>query len=267
MNESSDAWSFKLGALPFLGDIMNLDYIKSILSQASFHEWYGGSWKKYGASDMDCYPIEEAYMIAITGTCHWKSKNSALNWAEFKKVCNIIYPKYQDQDGKTHINIYSRGKTDLGRFLSNFTKHRIDTEDGKFDSIEGYWYWLGCKDEKLRTLSGWEAKQYGRKVRAADWNNSEDFKRKICGAIENKIRNSKYLNRFTNNDLPLEHYYVYGDKVVKPEEGKWVIEYLLKLRVELRIQQNEEYEKKKLLELEDREYKEYLRLKAKYEKS
>jgi hypothetical protein len=49
----------------------------------------------------------------------------------------VIY-KSKD-DGITHINIYSKGKTELGRWLSNFTYHPIETEDGKFDSVEGYW--------------------------------------------------------------------------------------------------------------------------------
>ena len=33
-------------------------------------------------------------------------------------------------DGITHINIYSQGKTQLGRFLSNFEPSPIETEDG-----------------------------------------------------------------------------------------------------------------------------------------
>ena len=58
-------------------------------------------------------------------------------------------------DGIDHINIYSKGKTSLGRWLSNFAKSPIETEDGHFDSIEGYWYWywLSSKDDTLRALS------------------------------------------------------------------------------------------------------------------
>ena len=46
-------------------------------------------------------------------------------------------------DGITHINVYSKGKTTLGRWLTNFAHTPIDTIDGHFESIEGYWYWLG----------------------------------------------------------------------------------------------------------------------------
>ena len=67
---------------------MDLDYIKRILSQASFHEWYGGCWKKYGAHDMDVYPIEDAYMYAKTGKPTWE--RTSLNLAEFKKVCDVV---------------------------------------------------------------------------------------------------------------------------------------------------------------------------------
>ena len=41
-------------------------------------------------------------------------------------------------DGVDHINIYSKGLTELGRFLSNFEHILITTEDGDFNSIEGY---------------------------------------------------------------------------------------------------------------------------------
>lgn len=68
-----------------------------------------------------------------------------------------------NEDGVTHINIYSQGKTELGRMLSNFYKCRIDTKDGVFNSVEGYWYWLGIEDCKekdaLKTLSGYQAKK------------------------------------------------------------------------------------------------------------
>lgn len=36
-----------------------------------------------------------------------------------------------EEDGITHINIYSKGKTDLGRMLSNFAKFPIETVDGR----------------------------------------------------------------------------------------------------------------------------------------
>lgn len=90
-------------------------------------------------------------------------------------------------DGVDHINVYSKGKTALGRFLTNFAYSPIITEDGPFQSIEGYWYWLGCKDDDLRMVHGWEAKQLGRALGASDWQDTGTFKTKIMKAIEAKL--------------------------------------------------------------------------------
>lgn len=67
-----------------------------------------------------------------------------------------------NEDGISHINVYSKGRTGIGRFLSNFTFYPIHTVDGEFHSIEGYWYWLTCRDDRLRYLHGYEAKKLGR---------------------------------------------------------------------------------------------------------
>jgi hypothetical protein len=143
------------------------------------------------------------------------------------------------QDGVDHINVYSKGKTTLGRFLSNFAKAPIDTEDGHFDSIEGYWYWLGLSDaqrtsdqgQQLRFLSGSKAKEHGRAMRAADWHESApEFKAKICRAIDLKLRdNPEMLRQLRENTLPLVHYYTFRfnpSKPVFPKSGQWVIDHL-----------------------------------------
>lgn len=135
-----------------------------------------------------------------------------------------------ENDGITHINIYSKGKTELGRFLSNFTRCPIETEDGHFDSIEGYWYWLSCKDDRLRTLSGFAAKYLGRELGGRDWCDDSDFKRKICEAITIKLNtqdSKSVINKYPELlKLQLVHYYTYGSKVVTPKEGKWILEHI-----------------------------------------
>lgn len=141
-----------------------------------------------------------------------------------------------ERDGVDHINVYSKGKTSIGKFLSNFERSPIETEDGHFESIEGYWYWLSCKDDKLRKLYGWQAKQYGRSVRAKDWSDDPEFKRKICAAIEIKVINKYPKMEFSwamCEDLPFKHYYVYEDKIIEPSDGKWIIEFLEELRTRL----------------------------------
>lgn len=45
-------------------------------------------------------------------------------------------------DGVNHINVYSRGVTEIGRVLSNFEPCEIETNHGTFASLEGYYHWL-----------------------------------------------------------------------------------------------------------------------------
>ena len=147
-----------------------------------------------------------------------------------------------NNDGVDHINIYSKAKTPLGRFLSNFERCRIETSsDGYFMSVEAYWYWMLSPNtpyrEKLRDLSGWEAKKSGRLVSSGiDWNESdESFKMKIKQAIVYKIQNSSFKEEFVNSKLQFKHYYVYNDVVSEPENGKWLIDFFEELRDQVKL--------------------------------
>ncbi len=132
-----------------------------------------------------------------------------------------------NKDGIDHINIYSKAKTDLGRFLTNFAYAPMSTEDGYFSSVEGYWYWLSCKDDKLRKLYGFQAKQVGRECGGKDWLDTEEFKSKILAAIDQKLKShTEYMKQLQECSLPLKHYYVYGDKVVEPKDGRWILDHL-----------------------------------------
>lgn len=136
--------------------------------------------------------------------------------------------KKVDNDGVTHINVYSYGRTTLGRFLSNFSLCPIQTEDGKFNSIEGYWYWLSCKSDRLRYAYGAQAKFLGRELGGQDWCEEDEFRRKICQAIKIKLSTPQALDVFKKHknilNLRLEHYYVYGNKIIRPKKGQWVID-------------------------------------------
>lgn len=146
-----------------------------------------------------------------------------------------------EKDGIDHINIYSKGKTELGRFLSNFTRCGINTPYGMFESIEGYWYYLlvpkfDLRAEKLKTLYGFESKQLGKELtNGVDWEESQYFKDCICRAIKDKImyNGRKYYELFKYSTLPFKHYYNYGGKVVKVDQGQWIVDYIEKLRKEL----------------------------------
>lgn len=141
----------------------------------------------------------------------------------------IYNPK---NDGIDHINVYSKGQTNLGRTLSNFafSPFRIPFM-GKFRSIEGFWYWCGTKNEKLRELYGFEAKKVGRSLfKVANWPD----KRLLKIAYKAKLKSHPILKqRLKEESLPFVHYYIYGDKVVVPKEFTWTADLWNEIRLEL----------------------------------
>jgi len=148
-----------------------------------------------------------------------------------------------NEDGITHINVYSKGRTIIGRLLSNFA-HTPFTHPkyGRFHSVEGFIYWMGSGDEALRLMYGPQAKEYGRKAaenkkRLPVW----EFKQAIIEALRCKIEQNikvRFYLRSERADLPFVHYYVYGNKVITVPQWDWVIEELDKLRKELRNEKN-----------------------------
>ena len=149
-----------------------------------------------------------------------------------------INPK---EDGIAHINVYSKGQTELGRMLTNFAKYPIVTEDGKFMSVEGYWYWMSIAEteprrEELRKAYGFWAKKLGKEI-LAETNNGEnsrwddDFERKILKAIWYKFRRNANMLKEEYRHLPFEHYYNFGGKVVDVKDDyPWMIEGISKMR-------------------------------------
>lgn len=144
-------------------------------------------------------------------------------------------------DGITHINIYSKGKTDLGKMLSNFYNFPIHTDDGDFLSVEGYWYWLSIDDsvrekEELRCLYGFNAKSRGKEIlkETNDGKSSRfepDFENKILKAIWYKFRRNANLLTPEYRRLPIVHYYCYGGKVVDvTSKYQWLIDGITKMR-------------------------------------
>ncbi len=148
------------------------------------------------------------------------------------------------EDGVTHINVYSKGKSELGQLCSNLAYSPFEhPEYGHFDSIEGFWYWLslGKRFDEFRTLFGFQCKQLGTSMKAALKQQRierpvvEDFEAQIKKAILLKFeQNQKLSSLLKDIDLPLTHYYVYGSvlegpskyKLVFPTQFNWVIEYI-----------------------------------------
>jgi hypothetical protein len=143
-----------------------------------------------------------------------------------------------EKDGIDHINIYSKAKTELGRLLSNFAYSPISLkDDGSFNSIEAYWYWLLCDHvhrDKLRETWGFEAKQVGRDLRAKDWpsKSSNHFEAKIKVALLQKAESHKKIQELIiQSELPFRHYYVYDKKMVKIVGCEWLVEAWEQIRV------------------------------------
>lgn len=175
-----------------------------------------------------------------------------------------------ENDGVDHINVYSKGKTNLGRMLTNFYRHPVKIgEYGVFYTLEGFWYWLwsaeiirhyqvsgfytfdirieGLRND-LMTIDGYLAKQVGREIiallpDAPMTEPTEEFKQVFCNAIKLKIATIPELSRafIESYPKPLFHYYVYGKppmtKVVFPKNHAWLLEFLNDYRDTLAISQ------------------------------
>lgn len=140
-------------------------------------------------------------------------------------MSNVIIPT---DDGKTHINIYSKGVTELGRMLSNFYPFSFTTTtDGRFLSIEGYWYWLGIdatdiQKDALRHVYNYRAKLTGEELKGKYPKRFDnDFERKILKAIWLKVQTNKTMFTGEYVKLPFYHYYVFGNKVIDVTEKYW----------------------------------------------
>ena len=138
-------------------------------------------------------------------------------------------------DGITHINIYSKGQTELGRLLSNFSRTPFtNPKYGEFTSVEGFWYYIssGFKYEELRTMFGYQAKMCGRRLEVV---HTDKFEELIRESILLKLEQTPGLmEMFKNNQLPLTHYYYYGTvdnpKVVYPKGSEFILDELKKIK-------------------------------------
>ena len=125
-------------------------------------------------------------------------------------------------DGIDHINIYSKGQTELGRLLSNFAETPFEHPlFGYFESVEGFWYWskTGKMHDDLRYLSGYDAKAIGKKYKEVF---NPAFEKEIKECITLKIEQNRTLFEMLKASThPFTHYYVYEDKIEEPKGNKW----------------------------------------------
>lgn len=138
-------------------------------------------------------------------------------------MSNMISP---EEDGLTHINVYSKSTTRLGHLLSNFAHTPFyHPKHGRFSSMEAYYYWLstGMQYDYLKDLYGFKAKREGKKYEVM---RHPKFQELLQGAVKLKIvQNKEILELLIQNKLPLKHYYVYGGTHVvdRTEENQWLL--------------------------------------------
>lgn len=137
----------------------------------------------------------------------------------------------EGKDGVDFINIYSKGSTVLGRWMTNFAHSAftidIDGEKHQFQSIEGLWYWLLCdKDDSLKSLHGYQAKARGKEVlrekQSIQVSNREEIIKK---AIDEKIKsNPEKMLELAESTLKFVHFYEYGGKRVDAKH-EWITQH------------------------------------------
>lgn len=142
-----------------------------------------------------------------------------------------------EDDGKTHINIYSRSNCELGRMLSHFYTATLEhPEFGSFANLECFWHYLatGCKHEKLRNMPAFKVKQLAKEIPKVI---RDDFMEQIKIANELKIlQHPSILYRFRDSTLPFEHYYAFGNPPIirRPKEAQELIDVFEKIRTEFK---------------------------------
>lgn len=142
-----------------------------------------------------------------------------------------------ERDGVTHINVYSRGETLLGRLLSNFASTEIKIGDEIFSSVESWWYWtkmnainqttllpLFTEDhlQEIKSLPGREAKKFFRKLYPDDSSSFNPSREELKKVYLLKVeQHPKIKELLLKNTLPFQHYYIMGEKKIEATDFLW----------------------------------------------
>ena len=158
-----------------------------------------------------------------------------------------------DEDGVTHVNVFTRGKVKLGRDLSNFQECNIDHPYfGRFRTLEGLWFYIktGCNEEMFRIMNGHDCRKKGKIMTNVQYPLfTKMFK---LGMIEKLEKNQQLQEELKANTLPLVHYYNYAGAVHVPQRHEWQIEFWQNLRETLLASGNLDLIKNELVEYIDR---------------
>lgn len=120
-------------------------------------------------------------------------------------------PQFQpENDGKNHINVYSKGETYLGRQLSNFANTPFTFKSRKFASVEGWWYYYMTGNEEVCMMYGWKCKEFGRSLQHTSF--EAPTKELLFEVYLTKLHYNKFIeDLLKQSELPFTHYYAYGN--------------------------------------------------------
>jgi hypothetical protein len=125
-----------------------------------------------------------------------------------------------EDEGITHLNVYSKSRYPLGCFLSNFAHTpQLQYQGKNFASVEAFWYWKLTEREELCTLWGADAKNKGRLYPIIGKAPTE---RELVEVYWNKIQPyTSITHHLKTNILPLVHYYTMYGKKINVDEYLW----------------------------------------------
>lgn len=144
-----------------------------------------------------------------------------------------------NEDGVSHINVYSKGKSKLGRLLSNFADTPFNLNGVRYACVEAFWYVTKMRNANKGTLTpvfseeeivamagrkGYDAKTVFKAYKRgekADEPTAEELKQ----AYQAKLAAHPEIGQLLKgNNLPLAHYYMYKDKMVAADNYLWTAE-------------------------------------------
>jgi predicted NAD-dependent protein-ADP-ribosyltransferase YbiA (DUF1768 family) len=154
-----------------------------------------------------------------------------------------------EYDGITHINVYSKSKSPLGRLISNFAYTPVTIDSLLFESIESWWYWTKMKRineaslfslfsqeqlDEIRIKVGADAKEYFRAYFKDDSSSYSPTKEELKKAYLAKLDHHPNIkDLLLKNHLPLAHYYMMWDKQVNADSTLWTAQLWEEIKKEL----------------------------------
>lgn len=116
-----------------------------------------------------------------------------------------------ETDGIDHINIYSKGKTKLGKLLSNFANTPFCYRGTTYQSVEGALYYYRTGDIRLIAMHGNAAKILGRSLTQKRVESPAELRAWLYAKV---YANPEIIDLLLNSSMPFSHYYVmYGRKI------------------------------------------------------